>query len=90
MIWTSWVYDVYTQGVAYSDNGRLGGRWVHDPEPVTPPNFGHGILFRTFEGKLLMSIHSHKNVNGRYMRYPHLFEVDDSGDKIVVNGKYIK
>jgi beta-xylosidase len=84
MLWTSWVYDVYTQGVAYSRSGTLDGPWVQEKEPVTPPNFGHGMLFRTFEGKLLMAIHSHKNVNGRYIRIPHLFEVDDSGDKIVV------
>ena len=84
MIWTSWIYDVYTQGVAYSQSGTLDGPWIHDIEPITPPNFGHGMLFRTLEGKLLMSVHSHKNVNGRYKRIPHLFEVDLSGDKLVI------
>jgi hypothetical protein len=88
MIWTSWVYDVYTQGVAYSDNDRPDGRWIHEHEPVTPPNYGHGMLFRTFEGKLLMSVHSHQVSDGRYIRVPHLFEVDDSGDKIVVTKEY--
>jgi GH43 family beta-xylosidase len=88
MIWTSWVYDVYTQGVAYSDNGKLHGKWVHEKEPITPPNFGHGMLFRNLDGKLLMCIHSHKEVNGRYMRFPHLFEVDDSGDKIIIGKAY--
>ena len=84
MIWTSWIYDVYTQGVAYSQSGTLDGPWIHDIEPITPPNFGHGMLFRTLEGKLLMSVHSHKNVNGRYKRIPHLFQVDFSGDKLVI------
>lgn len=84
MIWTSWVFDVYTQGVAYSQSGTLNGPWIQEKEPVTPTDFGHGMLFRTFEGKLLMVLHSHKNVNGRYIRVPHLFEVDDSGDKIIV------
>ncbi|MFT3844345.1 MAG: glycoside hydrolase family 43 protein [Lacibacter sp.] len=84
MIWTSWVFDVYTQGVAYSQSGTLNGPWVQEKVPITPPDFGHGMLFRTFEGKLLMVLHSHKNVNGRYIRVPHLFEVDDSGDKIIV------
>ena len=84
MIWTSWIYDVYTQGVAYSQSGTLDGPWIHDIEPITPPNFGHGMLFRTLEGKLLMSVHSHKNVNGRYQRIPHLFQVDFSGDKLVI------
>jgi hypothetical protein len=35
-----------------------------------------------------MSVHSHNSVNGRTIRIPHLFEVDDSGDKIVVKGQY--
>ncbi len=88
MIWTSWVYKDYVQGVAYSESGTLDGPWVQEQEPITPPNFGHGMLFRSFEGKLLMSVHSHKEVNGRYVRIPHLFEVDDSGDKIVVKAEY--
>jgi hypothetical protein len=88
MLWTSWVFDVYTQGVAYSESGTLDGPWIQEEEPVTPPNFGHGMMFRTFEGKLLMSVHSHKSVDGKYIRIPHLFEVDDSGDKIIVGQQY--
>ena len=88
MIWTSWVLSDYVQGVAYSESGTLDGPWVQEKEPITPPNFGHAMLFRTLEGKLLMSIHSHKSENGRTIRIPHLFEVDDSGDKIVVKGLY--
>lgn len=86
MIWTSWVFSDYVQGVAYSESGTLDGPWIHEKDPITPPNFGHGMLFHTFEGKLLMSLHSHKKVNGHTLRTPHLFEVDDSGDKIVVKG----
>ena len=89
MIWTSWVYNVYTQGVAYSSSGTLDGPWVQEKEPITPPNFGHGMLFRTLQGKLLMAIHSHEDINGHYRRIPHLFEVDDSGDKLIVRGPYI-
>ena len=84
MLWTSWVMGDYTQGVAYSESGTLDGPWVHDKEPITPPNHGHGMLFRALDGRLLMSVHSHKNVNGRYVRVPRLFEVDDSGDRLVV------
>jgi beta-xylosidase len=85
MLWTSWVFNVYTQGVAYSQSGTLDGPWIQEKEPVTPPNYGHGMLFRTFEGKLLMSVHSHQEgKDGRTIRIPHLFEVDDTGDKIIV------
>jgi beta-xylosidase len=88
MIWTSWVFSDYVQGVAYSESGTLDGPWVQQKEPITPPNFGHGMVFRTFEGKLLMSVHSHKSVNGRTIRIPHLFEIDDSGDKLILKGPY--
>ena len=89
MLWTSWVYDVYVQGVAYSESGTLDGPWIQEKEPITPPNFGHGMLFRTFNGKWLMSIHSHKAVNGRYIRVPHLFEVDLSDDTLKVGKLYV-
>ena len=88
MIWTSWVFDVYMQGVAYSTSGTLDGPWIQEKEPITPPNFGHGMLFRSFDGRLLMAIHSHKSINGRTVRIPHLFEVDLSGDKLVVGNLY--
>lgn len=89
MIWTSWTYNDYTQGVAYSTSGTLDGPWIHEKEPITPPNFGHGMLFKTFEGKLLMALHSHKDINGRYHRVPHLFEIDITGDKLKVIKPYI-
>ncbi|NII26480.1 family 43 glycosylhydrolase [Pseudoflavitalea sp. X16] len=85
MLWTSWVFNVYTQGVAYSQSGALDGPWIQEKEPVTPPDYGHGMLFRTFEGKLLLSVHSHQEgKDGRTIRIPHLFEVDDTSDKIIV------
>jgi beta-xylosidase len=89
MIWTSWIFDVYTQGVAYSESGTLDGPWIQEPDPITPPNFGHGMLFQTFDGRWLMAIHSHKNINGRYVRIPHLFEVNLTGNKLVVGKPYI-
>ena len=89
MIWTSWIYDVYTQGVVYSESGTLNGPWIHEKDPITPPNFGHGMLFKTLEGKLLMSVHSHKSINGRTQRIPHLFEVDLSGNRLVVGKLYV-
>ena len=88
MIWTSWIYDVYVQGVAYSKSGTLDGPWIQEKDPITPPNYGHGMLFRTLQGKLLMSIHSHKSVYGRYVRIPCLFEADLSGDRLVVGKRY--
>lgn len=88
MIWTSWIGDVYTQGVVYSKSGTLDGPWLQEKEPITPPNYGHGMLFQTLTGKWLMSLHSHKSNNGRNVRIPRLFEIDLSGDKLVVGKPY--
>jgi beta-xylosidase len=88
IIWTSWVYSDYTQGVAYSTSGTLDGPWIQEKDPITPPNYGHGMLFESLDGKLLMAIHSHKSVNGRTIRIPHLFEADESGNKLVVGKLY--
>jgi hypothetical protein len=85
MLWTSWVFDIYTQGVAYSESGTLDGPWIQEPEPITPPNFGHSMLFQRFDGQWMMSVHSHmKDSWGRTVRRPHFFEVDLSGDKLII------
>lgn len=88
MIWTSWIDNIYAQGVAYSTSGSLKGPWVHEKDLITPPNFGHAMLFKTLDGRDLMSVHSHDDSRGYYHRVPHLFEVDLSGDKLVV-GKLV-
>lgn len=87
MIWTSWIYDVYTMGVAYSESGTIKGPWIQEAEPLTPPNHGHGMIFRDLNGKYLLSLHSHQVVNGQYIRRPVLFEVDLSGDKLILGKK---
>ena len=85
MLWTSWVYDIYTQGVAYSESGTLDGPWTQEPEPITPPGYGHSMLFQRFDGQWMMSVHYHqKDSQGRTIRTPHFFDVDLSGDKLVV------
>lgn len=85
MIWTSWIDKVYTMGVAYSESGTLRGPWVHEPQPITPPDFGHGMLFRDFDGQWILSVHSHKEeADGRYHRVPHFFRADLSGSELKI------
>lgn len=60
---------------------------VIDPEPILPGDFGHAMLFKDLSGKWFMSVHSNKNLPGsgdRKERHPYFFEVDLSGDKLVV------
>lgn len=89
MLWSSWIHDVYAQGVAYSASGTLAGPWIQEPQPLTPPNYGHGMLFRTFDGRTLMSVHSHvQHAQDKVERRPHFFIVDDTGDKLVLGEEY--
>ena len=90
MLWSSGSKSGYSQGVAYSESGMIRGPWVQDTETLTPRDHGHGMLFRTFEGRLLLICHTwhYDNKGKRLTRYPVLFEVDDSGDKLEMIGKY--
>jgi hypothetical protein len=86
MLWSSWGENRYAQGIAYSTSGSIKGPWVQEKEAFKGDNSGHGMLFTTFEGKLLYSVH-HADGNGQ--RKPQLYEVDDSGDKLVLGKRYV-
>ncbi len=89
MLWSSWIRDEYVQGVAYSQSGTLDGPWIQEPEPITPPNFGHGMIFRSFDGRLLMAVHSHQRLSqDKTLRRPHFFTLDNKGDKLIVGQEY--
>jgi len=85
MLWSSWGEHRYAQGVAYSSSGSIKGPWVQEKEAFKGDNSGHGMLFTTFEGKRLYIVH-HSEGNGP--RKPQLWEVDDSGDKLVLGNRY--
>jgi arabinan endo-1,5-alpha-L-arabinosidase len=58
MLWSSIGAGGYTMGVARSASGRVAGPWKHEPEPLWSRDGGHGMVFRTFDGKLLVSLHT--------------------------------
>ncbi len=85
MLWSSWGEHRYAQGVAYSISGSIRGPWVQEKEAFKGDNSGHGMLFATFEGKRLFIVH-HAEEKGP--RKPQLYEVDDSGDKLILGSRY--
>lgn len=85
MLWASWGKGRYIQCICYSESGTIDGPWIQEPEPFLGNNSGHGMLFRTFEGKLLYIVH-HSEGNGP--RKPQIWNVDDSGDKLVLLDRY--
>lgn len=58
MLWSSLGSKGYAMGVSRSESGRVSGPWQHDPEPIWAEDGGHGMIFETFEGQLMLTFHS--------------------------------
>ena len=72
MLWSSFGKDGYTLALAHSESNTVAGPWKQDPELLFSQNGGHGMLFMTLDGKLMVSLHSpNVNLNER----PCFFEV---------------
>ncbi len=56
MVWSTVDNGTYLQCVAESDNGSITGKWSH-LAPLFTDNGGHGMLFRSFEGDLKLTLH---------------------------------
>ena len=76
MLWSSFGAGGYTVGIAESTTGKLAGPWVQQPEPLYAEDGGHPMLFRRFDGQLMLALHS-PNESGRERE--HFFEVEEAG-----------
>ncbi len=74
--------------VAYSEIGGLNGPWVVEPEPLLKGNYGQPVLFRDFDGTMVMLMHKDTTVNGKNISVPTLIEVDMQFEKLKINNTY--
>ena len=83
MLWSSYGKGGYVQTVARSKSGKLAGPW----EQLAPligndvlpggNDSGHGMLFHTFDGQLMMVLHQpFRNARGK------LYDMEDTGDTV--------
>lgn len=79
MIWSSYGENGYVQAMAYSDNGDVLGNWQVDERLLFDKDGGHGMLFKTFDGKLMLALHS---PNDRYSEHPCFIELNETHDTI--------
>lgn len=87
MIWSSWSKNhQYALAEAISESGKITGPWKYNRKPILQDDRGHGMIFRDFDGRLLLCVH-------RYFHYPHtrvqLYELKDCGNKIKVKGQVL-
>jgi hypothetical protein len=58
MLWSSIGSKGYAMGVSRSENGNISGPWKHDPKPIWAEDGGHGMIFKTFAGQLMLTFHT--------------------------------
>ena len=76
MLWSTTGYEGYAMGYAVSESGGILGPWHQSPEPIYGKDGGHGMLFRDFDGRLLMTLH---HPNDSPNERPTWLEVVESG-----------
>ena len=82
MIWSSFSKEGYAIGIAESTSGKIYGPWKQQPEMLFNTNGGHGMLFRTFEGKLCIVFHQPNSPGGA--ERAHFFELEDTGNMLKI------
>ncbi len=58
MVWSSFKGGRYAQGLAVSESGGILGPWKQQPEPLFASDGGHGMVFKTFDGRILLALHT--------------------------------
>jgi beta-xylosidase len=86
MLWSSYEKnglgrDGYVETIARSKSGDLQGPWEQLP-PLVRNDSGHGMLFRTFAGQLMLVVH--QPFIGAHAK---IYEMEDLGDNLRV-GKF--
>jgi beta-xylosidase len=81
MIWSSFGSERYGMGIAESTTGKITGPWVQQPDLLFKADGGHGMIFRTFTGQLMLCFHQ---PNQRPLERMRLFPLEDTGDTLRV------
>jgi len=85
MIWSSMGKGGYNVGIASSRTGKLAGPWDQQAEPIYSNNGGHAMLFKRFDGQLMMILHQPNKAPTERERF---YEMEDLGDTLRVIGPY--
>jgi GH43 family beta-xylosidase len=83
MLWSSYRDGLYVETLAYSTTAKLRGPWKQG-DVLVGNDSGHGMLFESFEGKLMMVLHQpFRQARGK------LFEMEDTGDTLRVKRQLV-
>lgn len=82
----------YAVGMAVSDNDEIDGNWLQHPQAVykrteTQADGGHPMLFETFDGQLMMAIHSPNDYSEELFETAKFIPMEDMGKLIQIEEK---
>lgn len=83
MLWSSFGDKGYAVGLAESSNGKLNGKWKQK-QRLFEKNGGHAMIFKTFEGKIILTLHQPNSGDIR----ARFFEIEEENDNLIL-GKMI-
>ncbi|MBA2480088.1 MAG: family 43 glycosylhydrolase [Planctomycetes bacterium] len=83
MLWSSFGADGYAMGIARSSGGILGP-WFQREQPLYARDGGHGMLFTTFDGQLMLSLHAPNRSPGER---PVFIPVDERAGELVITAQ---
>lgn len=81
MLWSSFGEHGYVEAISRSDNNDITGNWVPDEELLFERDGGHGMLFATLDGKLMLTLHS---PNETPLERPAFYEMEERDGKLAV------
>ena len=85
MIWSTFIPGKgYCVLLARSESGRVTGPWKNHT-PIYTRNGGHGMIFKTFDGRLLLALHQ---PNAEPLERLRLIELIDDGTTLRAGGGY--
>lgn len=82
MLWSSRGKSGYAIGVSYSQSGDITGPWFHHKNELFDKDGGHGMLFHTFEGQLMLTIHTPNTTPKERTAFFKMKELEDSLTRI--------
>ena len=68
-----------------STSGKLAGSWKQRAEPLYAADGGHGMIFRRFDGQLMLRVLHSPN---KMTEPAPIFEIEDTGETLRVKNPF--
>jgi len=79
MLWSSFGENGYACSFARSRSGKITGPWIPADEPMYDQDGGHGMIFETFDGRLILTLHAPNSPGNSRAQF---LEIEALGDRI--------